>query len=69
MNVDRVRNHLSTACDEMLDIIHNNGTAVVKALAFLEIDTRENSRINGQKENSNIDEREFDFGQEGINEY
>ena len=68
MNVDRVRK-LSTTCDEMLDIIHNNGTAVTKALAFLEIDTRENSRINDQKENSNINEREFDFGHEGINEY
>ena len=50
---------------EMLDIIHNNETAVAKALSFLEIDSRENNRINVKDETDTITERKSEFGYEG----
>ena len=49
----------------MLDIIHNNETAVAKALSFLEIDSRENNRINVKDETDTITERKSEFGYEG----
>ena len=50
---------------EMLDIIHNNETAVAKALSFLEIDSRENNRINAKDETDTITDRKTEFGYEG----
>ena len=49
----------------MLDIIHNNETAVAKALSFLEIDSKENNRINVKDETDTITERKTEFGYEG----
>ena len=51
---------------EGLDIIQSNKTAVTKVLSSLEIDSRENIRIN-VKETDNITERKTEFGYEGKN--
>ena len=66
-----IKSNLKRDCEqiplikEMLDIIHNNETAVAKALSFLEIDSRENNRINVKDETDTITERKSEFGYEG----
>lgn len=49
----------------MLDIIYNNETTVAKALSFLEIDSKENNRINVKDESDTFTERKTEFGYEG----
>ena len=66
-----IKSNLKRDCEqiplikEMLDIIHNNETAVAKALSFLEIDSRENNRINVKDETDTITKRKSEFGYEG----
>ena len=50
---------------ELLDIIRRDETAVVKALYFLEIDSRENNQINFEEEADIINEKKNEFGYEG----
>ena len=50
---------------ELLDIIRRDETAVVKALSFLEIDSRENNQINFKEEADIINETKNEFGYEG----
>ena len=50
---------------ELLDIIRSDETAVVKALSFLEIDSRENNQIKFKEEAYIINERKNEFGYEG----
>ena len=50
---------------ELLDIIRRDETAVVKALSFLEIDSRENNQIKFKEEADIINERKNEFGYEG----
>ena len=54
---------------ELLDIIQSNNTAVAKALAFLEIDARENNAINGQEGIQSLAGREIEFGYNGMKRY
>ena len=52
---------------EVLDIIHNNDTAVAKAKSFLEIVEREIARSHDKKDNDDISGRADEFGNNGIN--
>ena len=56
----------SQSCKEVLDILHNNETAVAKAISFLEIVAKENTRSNNKKDNDNISARAFELDKEGI---
>ena len=52
---------------EVLDIIHNNDTAVAKAKSFLEIVEREIARAHDKKDNDDIYARADIFDNNGIN--
>ena len=54
---------------EVFELIHNNDTAVAKALSFLELVAREKTRINEKKTNDEIAARAVEFDNEGINNY
>ena len=66
-----MRRNLQKSCEkiplikDLLDIIRRDETAVVKALSFLEIDSRENNQINFKEEVDDITERQNEFGYEG----
>ena len=52
---------------EVLDIIHNNDTAVAKAKSFLEIVEREIARSHDKKDNDDISARAEEFDNNGMN--
>ena len=52
---------------EVLELIHNNDTAVAKALSFLELVAREKTRINDKKANDEIAPRAIEFDSRGMN--
>ena len=66
-----MRRNLQNSCEkiplikDLLDIIRRDETAVVKALSFLEIDSRENNQIKFNEEADIINERKNEFGYEG----
>ena len=51
--------------DEILEIIRSNRTAVTKALAFLDIDERENSLSDSHRRMHDDFERQIEFEAEG----
>ena len=51
--------------EEIIEIIHSNRTAVAKALAFLDIDARENRELDGQGIEHEDFERQMEFESEG----
>ena len=57
----------SQSCKEVLDILHNNDTAVAKAISFLEIVAKEKTRSNNKKDNDNISARAVELVKKGIN--
>ena len=52
---------------EVLELIHNNDTAVAKALSFLELVAREKTRNNDKNANDEIAPRATEFDNEGMN--
>ena len=70
-SLGNIRRNLPKDCEkiplikELLDIIRRDETAVVKALYFLEIDSRENNQINFEEEADIINEKKNEFGYEG----
>ena len=52
---------------EVLELIHNNDTAVAKALSFLELVAREKTRNDDKNSNDEIAPRAFEFDNEGMN--
>ena len=50
----------------MLELIHNNDTAVAKALSFLELVAREKTQINAKKANDEIARRAIEFDSGGM---
>ena len=53
----------------MLDIIRGNDTPVAKAIALLQIESREYSQITQEEQDNNIFPTEFQFGYQGIYNY
>ena len=53
--------------EELLEIIHNNDTAKVKAHSFLKIVAREKSRLNDKKENDDLSFWAIELDNEGMN--
>ena len=58
---------LNPLIEEVLELIHNNDTAVKKALSFLELVAREKTQINGKNANDEIAPRAIEFDNEGMN--
>ena len=52
---------------EVLELMHNDETAVAKALSFLELVAREKTRNNDKNANDEIAPRAIEFDNEGMN--
>ena len=52
---------------EVFELIHNDDTAVAKALSFLKLVVREKTRINDMKANDEIAPRAIEFDNDGMN--
>ena len=52
---------------EVLELMHNDETAVAKALSFLELVAREKTRLNTKKVNDEMARRAVEFDNGGMN--
>ena len=57
----------SPLLEKVLSLVHNNDTAVAKALSFLSLVAREKTRLNDRKANAELAPRAIELNSEGMN--
>ena len=54
---------------KVLSLVHNNDTAVAKALSFLSLVAREKTTLNDKEANTEITPRAIELNNQGINKW
>ena len=57
----------SPLLEKVLSLVHNNDTAVAKALSFLSLVAKEKTRLNDRKANAELAPRAIELNSEGMN--